>query len=57
MIQIIAKDAIDNVLIILTWDLTNNREVNILQIRPDKNTYPENYIVKGLNQKFNYLVG
>ena len=29
----------------------------MLQLRPDPGTFPENYVLKGLNTRYNYHVG
>lgn len=55
-IQIIAKDIAKSILFIVTWDLIKNIEVSMLQIRTDPATSPENYIIKGMNQRMNYFI-
>lgn len=47
---------IKNVMIIATWDLDQNVECSMCQIKVDPNTKPENYLVKGMNEKYNYFV-
>ena len=54
--QIIAKDTEKNVLIILTWDFARDIEVSMLQVPCDGGLRPENYIVRGMNQKMNYFI-
>ena len=56
VIQIIAKDQITNHIIILTWDFENKMEMAMHQINPKLDQFPENYVVRGLNQKMNYLI-
>ena len=56
IIQIIAKDNTDNILIILTWDFKDNTEISMYQQNCTSDEYPENYVVKGLNEKMNYFI-
>jgi hypothetical protein len=55
-LQIHAKDNTANILLIVTWDFTRNFEMSMLQLKCEQGTKPENYIVKGMNQKMNYFV-
>lgn len=54
--QIIAKDIVNNLVIIMTWDIDKNMEINMYQIKPEAGCYPENYVVKGLNESYNYYM-
>ena len=56
LIQIIAKDGADGVLVVLTWDFEKNIEMAVWQEQYEKGEYPHNYIVKGLDEKMNYFV-
>lgn len=56
-IQIVAKETTLNNLIVVTWDCENNIEASMFQYHyKDKEMRPENYIVRGMNQKFNYFI-
>ena len=55
-IQIVAKDAKKRVMIVITWDLDQNIEASMFQYEYKAETRPENYVVKGMNQKYNYFV-
>ena len=55
-LQIIAKDHDAKVVIVLTWDFVQNMEATMFQVKCDFEARPENYIVKGMNQKYNYFV-
>jgi hypothetical protein len=54
-IQIIAKDIARSLLIVVVWDLDQNIECSMFQMKMEKNTKPENYLVKGMNEKYNYF--
>ena len=41
---------------IITWDIQKNMEVNMFQIQCENGTNPENYIVRGMDLKYNYFV-
>jgi hypothetical protein len=41
-------------MIILTWDFHHNVEESMFQIPYREDIVPENYVVTGMNQKFNY---
>lgn len=55
-VQIVAKDETKNTMIVATWDTINNIEASMFQYKCAPDTKPENYIVKGINQKYNYFV-
>lgn len=40
----------------VTWDLTRNLEHSLLQLTDLDESYAHHYIVKGMNEKFNYIV-
>lgn len=55
-VQIVAKDTALNILIVVTWDLEMNMETSMFQVKIDKSCeHPENMVVKGMNQKYNYM--
>ena len=39
---------------ILTWNFDKNVEESMFQIEYREDVVPENYVVTGMNQKFNY---
>ena len=55
-LQIIARETVRNVLIVLTWNFNENTEASMFQFECQPGTGPENYVVRGLNQKLNYFV-
>jgi len=55
-IQIVAKDMKRKVMIVVTWNLEENVEAAMFQVKIEDGTRPENYVVKGMNQKFNYFI-
>lgn len=55
-LQIVAKNREKQVLLVFVWDFINDIEVSMFQLNIEKNTKPENYICKGMNQKRNYFV-
>lgn len=55
-IQIIAKDNIENIIIIVTWNFDKNIETSMFQFKCESNQSPEHYIVKGINEKMNYFI-
>lgn len=55
-IQIIAKHDQSNTMIVITWDCSRNIEASMFQYKCEPDTRPENYVVKGMNQKYNYFV-
>lgn len=55
-LQIIARETVRNVLIVLTWDFEENMEASMFQLNCLPGTVPENYVARGLNQKLNYFV-
>ena len=55
-VQIIAKDVFRNLVMIITWDIIKNMEVNMFQITCESGTNPENYIVRGMDLKYNYFI-
>ena len=56
ILTIVAVDNEKKIMILVTWDFNNNTEYSMFQIRIGDDEKPENYIVKGLNQKLNYFV-
>jgi len=56
MIQIVAKDNVQNILLVITWDCERNVEYSMVQVKCDPGTSPENYVVRGMNNKLNYFV-
>ena len=44
-----------NILKIITWDLIEDMERGMMQIKPDKSNDIGNHIVKGMNEKLNYF--
>jgi len=55
-VQIVAKDTALNILIVVTWDLERNMEQSMFQVKIEKSwEHPENMVVKGMNQKYNYI--
>ena len=56
ILQIIAKDNEKNIFMIVSWDFIKNIEVATLQQKCEPESKPENYIVKGINEKMNYYV-
>ena len=55
-LQIIAKDNEKNIFMIVSWDFIKNIEIATLQQKCEPESKPENYIVKGINEKMNYYV-
>ena len=55
-IQVVATDILRNLIMVVTWDITKNMEVNMFQISQEPNTYPENYIVRGMQLSYNYFI-
>ena len=51
-----AKDNEKRVLMVVIWDFDCNVEVSMFQYKCEFNKKPENYLVKGMNQKYNYFV-
>ena len=45
-----------NVLVIISWDIELNMEVNTMQFESLPNEFPEYFVVRGLNLKYNYFV-
>jgi len=41
---------------IVSWDFIKNIEIATLQQKCEPESKPENYIVKGINEKMNYYV-
>lgn len=41
---------------IITWDFIKNIEISQMQQKCSPDQKPENYIVKGMNEKMNYYV-
>ena len=56
ILQIIAKDNEKNIFMIVSWDFIKNIEIATLQQKCEPESKPENYIVKGINEKMNYYV-
>lgn len=56
LIQIVAKDNYENILIIATWDCERNVEYAMYQVKGESNTFPENYIVRGMNNRLNFFM-
>ena len=57
-LQIVARDNKKQVLIIVTWDFSPNKniEYSMLQFNIESDTRPENYVITGMNKKINYFV-
>jgi len=56
MVQIVAKDNQEDILIVTTWDCQDNIEFAMFQSRCERNQNPENYIIRGMNNKLNYFM-
>jgi len=54
-IQIIAKDHEADVLLVISWNIKSNMEESMLQLKCNA-LKPENYVVRGMNLKYNYFV-
>ena len=54
-VQVIGKDNIKNILIIVTWNFEENVESGMYQCKCD-GKQAEKYIVKGLNGNKNYFM-
>jgi hypothetical protein len=52
----VAKDINKKIMLIITWDFENNKEVSMYQHKFESHQNPENYIVAGLSQKMNYFL-
>ena len=56
LVQIIGRDNVKNILVILTWDFEKNMEFSIYTCKSYLNEKPELFVVKGLNERKNYLI-
>ena len=56
MIQIVAKDNSENIMIVTTWDCDDNTEYAMFQTKCEANQNPENYVIRGMNHKLNYYM-
>lgn len=54
-IQIVVQDHVSNILKVITWDLKENVERGMMQLQPDRTNVIGNHVVKGMNEKLNYL--
>ena len=53
--QIVAREILKKVVIVLTWDTVTNSEVSMFQSRCEKDL-SSNYGVRGMNEKSNYFI-
>lgn len=56
VIQIIGEDTTKHVVFVINWDVRKNHEVNMFQVKCEHETYPQNYIVRGMNARCNYFI-
>ena len=56
LIQVVAKDNIQNILIVVTWDCANNKEYSMFQHKGERHSSAENYVVRGFNERLNYFM-
>lgn len=56
IIQIVAKDNTNNILIIMSWDFNQNSEHSMYQIKMDSDHQHENQITRGLYGPLNYYM-
>jgi hypothetical protein len=56
IIQIITYNHDEDVTMIVTWDFNENVERNMLQVRFNENNSIGYNVVKGMNNKMNYLI-